>query len=1092
MKQTYLINAKEDEKGIAGQARNDRLFQMKNFFLFITLLFFAEYSAAQNTISVENLRCEYMNTPLGVDIKHPRLSWELSSNGKHKKQTAYQILISTDPTSLAKENADAWNSGKVTGNETNQIYYQGSALKPFIYYYWKVSVWDEQDKQSIWSPIAKFSTGPLSKNDWKAQWIGDIDVPITQENKYYPYEGYFSDYSNDEYTEKWVIIDLSVNETFDEIRLYPVSGWEKRLFPLHFKVEIADKPDFTHSKIIAGELNDTINLNDLPYTVKLPASVVGRYVKLTVTKLPPFRKNKFEYALAEIEILYKGGNLALNKSVQASDVRLTNQFGEGDAVWDASLLTDGYYKATVGNYNPTIPPSPLLRKEIKINKKIKQAFYHTSALGIYEAYINGEKVGRQIMAPEWTDYDHHVQYQTYDVSSLLKNGTNVLGAMLADGWYSGVRWSHPARGGYGSFSRKFIGQLNILYEDGTTETIGTDNTWKYLAQGPITQVSTFGGEEYEAKNEQTGWNKPGFDDSKWITPEVYPNEQTELCAQMNEPITVIDEVKAIAFHKIGENKYIFDLGQNMVGWCKLSLPYNPNKTLTFRYGEVLNDDKTLYTDNLRNARQTDIYHPDGEKKINYEPRFTYHGFRFVEVEGLTQVPQLSNILGKMVASSSPTTGTLVTSNKDVNKLWENIRWTQWGNMMSVPTDCPQRDEREGWMGDAQVFSQTAIYNLDMAGFYTKWVRDIRDDQLPDGRFPEISPNDGKCLGLYNSPGWGDAGVIIPWRIYQNYNDKDILLKQYDAMKRFIDFIHRRNPNFLWLESQGHLFGDWLNGNTIVADGYPKTGGRVPDNVLATIYFAYSTSILAKSAKLLDKESDYQYYSLLAEKIRKAFVEKYVSSDGKIEGNTQAGYAMALEWDLLPEALRAKAAAQMVEAIKAYDYRISTGIQSTHRLMNQLSEYGYSDIAYRLLTTRRFPSWFYSIDQGATTIWERWDGYVAGRGFQDAGMNSFNHVALGAVGEWMYRNILGIQLDESQPGYRHFYIKPVPGDELKWVKGSYHAITGNIAVSWTDNNHIFTLNVTVPVNTEATIVMPFGDKIYHVGSGKHRFQCVINK
>jgi alpha-L-rhamnosidase len=1057
---------------------------MKNLFFIISLLLSAGYSYAQKSVSVTNLRCEYLNVPQGIDKQHPRLSWELTSAGKDKKQTAYRILVSTDLAALAKGNADAWDSGKTAGNETNQIEYQGNSLKPFTYYYWKVGVWDEQGKQSVWSPVAQFSTGALSKSDWKAQWIGDINVPITTENRYYPHWGYFSDYSSQAYAEKWVIIDLGQPQTVDEVKLYPADRREK-VFPLHFKLEIAGEPDFKQSRIIGGELNDSVDLKSLPYSAKLQTPTTGRYVKLTVTKLSSVKPNIYEYGLSEIEVLYQGKNLALNKPVQASEEKIEYQWGDGDCKWASSLLTDGYYKSKGGNYFANIPPSPLLRKEITISKKIRYALYSTSALGLYEAYINGQKVGKQVLAPEWTDYDHHVQYQTHDVSRLLQNGTNVLGAMLADGWYSGARWSHPGRGGYGSLSRKFIGQLVIFYEDGSSEIIGTDNTWKYLKQGPISQVTTFGGEEYEAKNEQKGWDKPGFDDSKWIAPEVYSGEKANLCAQLNEPIAVTNEVKAIAVHKVGENKYIFDLGQNIVGWCKLSLPYNPGKAITFKYGEVLNEDKTLYRDNLRGARQIDIYHPAGESKITYEPRFTYHGFRFVEVEGLTQTPNPGNILGKVVVSSSPVTGAFATSDKNVNKLWENIRWTQWGNMISVPTDCPQRDEREGWTGDAQVFSQTAIYNLDMAGFYTKWARDLRDDQLPDGRLPDISPNDGEWAAFYNAPGWADAGVIIPWRVYQNYNDKNILSEQYDCMKRFINFIHQRNPDLLWRVSRGHMYGDWLNGNTIISDDYPKTGGQVPNDVYSTIYFAYSTGILAKSAKLLGKENDYKYYDALANKIKKAFVEKFVSPDGKIEGDTQAGYAMALEWNMLPEELRPQAAAHLVEAIKAYDYRISTGIHSTIRLMNQLSEYGYSDVAYRLLTSHRFPSWFYSIDQGATTIWERWDGYVAGRGFQNAGMNSFNHVAIGAVGEWMYSHILGIQLDESQPGFRHFYIKPEPGI-LEWAKGSYHAITGNIEVSWTRKNNVFSLEISVPANTEATVVTPFDKKVYQVGSGKHHF------
>jgi alpha-L-rhamnosidase len=1048
---------------------------------------------AQTPVSVVNPRCEYLVDPLGIDVKRPRFSWELVSSGKNRKQSARQILVATNPDLLTPDKADIWNSGKVADDATNQIHFNGAVLKPFKYYYWRVSVWDEGDRQSAWSPVARFSTGAFSKNDWHARWIGEDEGAMKPKTRYYAHIGYICDAEPQPFAAKYAIIDLGRQTAVDEIKLHPIAGKEK-LFPLHFKVEIAAEPDFTAARVVAGELNDAVDTKALPYVKKLSVAQNGRYVRLTVTKLPSANKDVYEYGLAEIEILYRGTNLALNAPVRVSDSKIEYRWGDGDCKWTPELLTDGYLKPEGAGYYREMPASPLLRKEISISKKIKYALYLTSALGIYEAYINGVKVGKQLLAPEWTDYDKHVQYQTYDVTHLLKNGSNALGAILADGWYAGARWSHPGRGGYGDFARKFLGQLVIYYEDGNYEIVGTDDTWKLSADSPLRHVTTFGGEEYDAKYEQKGWDKPGFDDSKWLAPAVSSvtslptkaNGNYVLCAQMNEPITVIDELAPVAVHKSGENRYIFDMGQNIVGWCRLTLPYNPRKDITFRYSEVLNDDRTLYTANLRGARQTDVYRPAGENRIDYEPRFTYHGFRFVEVDGLTQAPSLKNIRGKMVASSSPPTGSFECSDKDVNKLWNNIRWTQWGNMISVPTDCPQRDEREGWMGDAQVFAQTAIYNLDMAGFYTKWVRDIRDDQMPDGRLPDISPNDGEWEAFYNAPGWADAGVIVPWRVYQNYSDTVILARQFDCVKRYIDFIHRRNPDLLWRFSRGHSYGDWLNGNTIVADNYPKTGGQLNNDIFATAYFAYSTGILAKTALKLGKTDDAAYYAALAEKIRSRFVEKYVSDDGKIDGNTQAGYAIALEFDLLPENLRAKAAAHMVEAVNAYDGRISTGIHTTIRLMNQLSEYGYSDIAYRLLTSRRFPSWFYSIDQGATTIWERWDGYVAGRGFQDAGMNSFNHVAIGAVGEWMYRHILGIQYDEANAGYRHFYIKPQPGQQLDWAKGSYHSIAGTIEVSWTRRNKQFTLNVTVPVNTEATVVLPDG-KTHKVGSGKHLFQ-----
>jgi alpha-L-rhamnosidase len=1056
----------------------------KNRHLWIVLLLFPfGYSYAQSSIQVENLRCEYRVNPLGIDMPHPRFSWELTAeSGWNKKQTARQILVSSDSLALTKDKANAWDSRKTSGNETNQLAYKGKPLKAHTLYYWKVRVWDETDNASQWSPVARFLTGPLTSGDWKAQWIGEQEYAIPLDEHYYKPAGYRSIQETKPDVRKWVSVDLGKIFPIDSIELYPAFQMEKT-FPLRFTVEAASTSDFKKSKIVTDESeNDVIVQSGNHYSKKYPNPVSGRYIRLNVSKIAKENNVVYEFGLSEWKIFSGGRNIALKKYVQISDTNTLTL----DAKWEAQWITDGYIKPADNPKSQAnkILPSPLLRKEIHIGKIVKNAFLTASALGIYEAYINGEKVGTQCLAPEFTDYDSHLQFQTFDVTGLLKPGANVLGASLADGWYAGARWSHPHRGGYGFF-RKFIGQLQVNYIDGTSEIIATDASWKLRMQGPVTEASLFNGEIYEAKYEQQGWNKPGFNDSRWTPVSVYPDEKVNFCAQLNEPIAVIDEIKPIAISKSGD-KYIFDMGQNIVGWCRLSLPYNPYREIRLRFGEMLNDDGSLYLENLRAAKQTDIYRPDNEQTVQYEPRFTLHGFRYVEISGLTQDPSFECLLGKVVASSSPVTGSFACSDKSVNKLWENIRRTQWGNQTSIPTDCPQRDEREGWMGDAQIFSQTAIYNLDMAGFYTKWARDIRDCQMDDGRLPDIVPHDGKLRGFINAPGWADAAVIVPWRLYQNYGDTEILAKQYETMKKFIDYIRRYNPALIWGKAHGYMYCDWLNGDMIISGDYPKKGGAIPQYVFSTAYFAYSTGILAKSAKLLGKENDYQYYSRLAESIRKAFVEKFVSPDGKIEGDTQAGYAMALQMEILPEELRPRAAAHLAEAVKAYDYRISTGIHATVCLMNQLSDYGYGDIAYKLLTSRRFPSWFYSIDQGATTIWERWDGYVRGRGFQDPVMNSFNHVALGAVGEWMYSRIIGIRHDEDRPGFRHFFIKPQPGNVLQWAKGTYHAITGNIAVSWTNKDHLFTLDVTVPVNTEATIVLPYGGKIHRVGSGKHHF------
>ena len=512
------------------------------------------------------------------------------------------------------------------------------------------------------------------------------------------------------------------------------------------------------------------------------------------------------------------------------------------------------------------------------------------------------------------------------------------------------------------------------------------------------------------------------------------------------------------------------MGQNMVGWCAIKIDEAEGKEVTIRYGEMLTEDGQLYTENLRRATQTDRYIADGEGAHVFEPRFTYHGFRYVGITGMSKKPTLETVVGKAVSSDINFASRFECSNKYLNQLWKNFVWTQRDNLIGIPTDCPQRDERLGWMADAQVFSQTAIYNADMAAFLTKWTQDIRDAQHQDGRYPDVAPIPS-CLNFYNAPAWADAGLVIPWRVYQNDGDIRILKKHFSSAKRFIDFVHSKNPNLIWTEAVGNQYGDWLNGNTIVADDYPKTGGQVPHNVFNTMNFVLSTQILSNMAKVLDYEHESKCYAELAADIRNAFLKEFVGRQAYMTGNTQAGYALALGFELFPDSLRAKAIDHMLSCIADYDFRISTGFVSTIRLMHELVRWGYADIAYQLLESHRFPSWLYQIDQGATTVWERWDGYVKGRGFQDPGMNSFNHYAIGSVGEWLYVNILGIQRDEDHPGYKEFIIRPQIGGSLTWANGKYHSIYGDIVSEWRIQNGSLQMHVEVPANTRARVYIP---------------------
>ena len=753
--------------------------------------------------------------------------------------------------------------------------------------------------------------------------------------------------------------------------------------------------------------------------------------------------------------------------------------GHSAETWKAQWIGMPISQAPANDY--TCPPSPMLRKVFKIEKPVAQAFLTASAKGLYEVMLNGKKIGDQYLAPGWTDYADRIQYQTYPISELDEGGEFCISALLADGWYAGrlgsidFGWgdSFPWRGWYGRDLR-FLAQLDIWYKDGSHEVISSDDTWKYYEDGPIREADHFIGVTYDFNKEVDGWMLPEFDDQSWKPVTVEQPDYSILKAQIDQPIEVWKELTPIGVETPKEGVYVVDMGQNMVGWLKVKIQGQPGDTIRLKHAEMLKDDGEVYRENLRNAPQIETYILSDTEEKEIEPLFTFHGFRYVQFEGLREAPKLENITGRVLVSATPTTADFSCSNPMLNKLYENIHWTQWRNQLSVPTDCPQRSERMGWMGDAQVFAQTAIFNHDMSAFYTKWGIDVMQAQFETGEFSDVSPRgmpDGPRF--INAPGWADAGLIVPFRLYENYNDTRVIENHYESMKKYIDLIHGLNPDLIYMNGTGHAYNDWLNGNTIISDDYPKEGGEVPRPVFNTAFFIRSTRMLAQAADLTGRTEDAAKYHQLAADILKKWQESFLSEDGTITGETQAGYAMALNYDLVPEKLRPTVAKKMVEAIEKYDNRMSTGFVSTICMMLELSKAGYHELACQLAESHRLPSWGYSIDQGATTIWERWDAYVKGRGFQNAGMNSFNHYTFGSIGEWMYKHVLGIQPDPESPGWRHFFIAPQMGGTLTYANGYYHSINGRIGVDWKLNNGTIEMSIEIPANTTATFIMPHG-------------------
>jgi alpha-L-rhamnosidase len=719
-----------------------------------------------------------------------------------------------------------------------------------------------------------------------------------------------------------------------------------------------------------------------------------------------------------------------------------------------------------------LTPSPYLRKAFSLDRPVRKARLYATARGIYELSINGKKVGEDVLAPGWTDYDRRVQYQTYDVTRLLAGGQNVLGAVLGDGWYSGFFGFDPKhRGAHYGAHPQLLAQLHVEYEDGRLESVATDGSWR-CSTGPILYSDLLMGESYDARKEMPGWSDPGFDDSAWYGVESEEIGDTKLVAQPDVGIRATEELQAKSVTEPEIGHYVFDLGRNMVGWVRLKVAGEAGTEVTLRHAEALNPDGTIYTTNLRSARATDRYVLKGEGEEVYEPRFTFHGFRYVEVTGYPGEPRPEAVTGRVIHSATPPTGSFECSSSMVNDLQENILWGQRGNFLSVPTDCPQRDERLGWTGDAQVFVRTASFNMDVAAFFEKWMVDVEDAQSPEGAFPDVAPllmGSGLIDLRWGAPAWGDAGVIVPWTIYRTYEDTRIVERHYDAMTRWMEYLYKANPDLLRKNRMGNNYGDWLS---------PR-GDHTPKHLLATAYWAYDAKLMAEMAEATGRHDDAKEYSDLHERIKAAFNEAYVSPDGKIEGDTQTCYLLALHMDLLPGELRSTAADHLVKTIERENWHLSTGFVGVGYLCPVLTEAGYTDVAYRLLLNETYPSWGYTIKNGATTIWERWDGWTEENGFQSPNMNSFNHYSLGSVGEWLYRYVAGI--DFGTPGYGSIVIRPRPGGGLTHARAEYDSVRGKISSAWKIEDDRFVLEVTIPPNTTATVHVPSTDGVSEGGN-----------
>jgi alpha-L-rhamnosidase len=778
-----------------------------------------------------------------------------------------------------------------------------------------------------------------------------------------------------------------------------------------------------------------------------------------------------------VHIPYNGSALASGKKYYWQ-VRVWDNNGKASAwseiaFWQMGLLQPADWKAqwiTPGYEEDKEFASPLLRKEFSSSKKIKSATAYITAHGLYEAQLNGKRIGDAYLTPGWTSYKKHLQYQCYDVTGMLKNGANAIAVGLGDGWYRGNFSFDHRRNIYGS-DIALLFQLDIVYTDGTTASILSDGSWK-SSTGAIRSNGIYQGEIIDARKDKTGWSFAGYDDTKWAAVKTADFSKAVLTANYNEPIKKHETFAPVKVITTPKGEKVIDFGQNLVGWVQLKVKGNAGDSVKVFHAEVLDKQGNFYTENLRKAKAEAIYVLKGNGEEVYEPHFTFYGFRYIKLEGIAGELKPENFTAIALYSDMEQAGSFTSSNAKINQLQHNIEWGLRGNFVDVPTDCPQRDERMGWTGDAQAFFRTATFLRGVNNFFTKWLKDLSADQTKAGSVPHVIPNvlGETGWGVGGSAGWADVSTIIPWEMYLVYGDKRILEAQYNSMKAWVGYMQSQSTNDLW--NKGSHFGDWLF--YTMADDNDGKAAITNKYLIAQCFYAYSTQLLINAAKELNKADDVTTYTALLKKVKEAFLKEYTTANGATMSNTQTSYVLALQFDMFPENLRQQAADRLVANIKLYNNHLTTGFLGTPYLCHVLSRYGYADVAYTLLLQETYPSWLYPVTKGATTIWERWDGIRTNGDFQAVTMNSFNHYAYGAIGDWMYRVMVGLDNEDGSVGYKKIRIKPHVGGGFTNAAANYETPYGKLSSGWKIEGGKLVLTADIPVNATATIYIPVQD------------------
>lgn len=1076
-----------------------------------------------------NLRCEYLGNPQGIDVPQPRLSWVLEARdpaARGLRQSAYQILVAASSASLAQDRGDIWDSGKVVSDETMGIAFAGRALQSRDDCHWKVRVWDQGGKVSDWSADNRWTMGLLHRDDWQAKWI-TLPSSKPQTTAHF---GYLSKYPKkiDEIT--WVQIDLESIQRIDAVKLwgtwmtgrYSVPGGG---FPHRFKIEVSGNPDFSDARIAFDH-----SANDFPNPGLEPVLLdIGpqkaRMIRLTATRLSgemdavwdpahekwkPDRQRASFLALAEMEVLRDGLNLALGKPVVASDAWEEAHFNTYiDEIaprihggWSPEYLTDGRTEPDLGS-RFHIKPATFLRKEFEAGKTVRSATLYATALGAYEFRINGERVGDHQLAPSWTLYSKRVLYQTYDVTKMIRSGSNALSAILGDGWFRMRGWdffgaNKRFTGFFNADDRWLIGQLEVEYADGSREIIGTDASWLGRDDGPIRRTSMDDGTHYDSRKELPDWDQPGRQEKRGWRPVVERRLETgpALSAQMIPPIRIAQEHKPRARTEPQPGVFVYDFGEQITGVCRVRLDGPAGTTVRLRYGEAAQADGSVYIANLiGNYDNEDVFILDGRGPKTITPPFTYHGFQYVEVRGLPSADALQEITALRMGSDLVRTTTLATSDRRLNRLNELIERTYRSCIFGLVFNGAGRDERLPFTGDIYNLEGQSLATLfDFAAFGANEQHVAIDAQNLDGiTMPILSRTAPENLTVL--AGWSEATVMGAYPLWLNYGDSRILEASYPGARNLAAWIERGLKDDLPGNNYVSRLNDWLNASMTIPPGAtawePKGGKRAPGPLYAASWAAYTCDRVAKMATALNKADDARHFSEVADRIRTALIKTQVKPDGTVGNHEQSSYALVLGMDHLHGELGSKADARLMDAIRAYQEHIGTGSVGTTFLLNYLSDHGHHDLAFRMVIKPTVPSYGAIVDMGVSALPERLDGRHPTLGINPDLMNALNHLGFTKVQEWIFGSVAGIRPDLEQPGYKHFFITPKIGGGLTSMKAGYDSVRGRIESAYEIKDSVVHLRVTIPPNTTATVILPNG-KTERVESGQHKFTIPQDK